>query len=242
MIKFPSWNKAPCPACRSLSSGKVHQCETCGTVFSPVERSARAQSVLMSKLFSLTVLGGAALSAALLSWTFFTAPQHEQLSPRTEWPPAGSADTQVASAYRQFRQTINDARQGCEAASKALDLMIKAIDEGTANVYDGRRAAEYAQRACKAAQSAVGAIASPDLPTRHLGLSRHVIASCQQAMGARHAAAEDIADMLGVDRTMVAIDALEETSLDGERQARECTSGLRLLAGAAGVDLARLRD
>lgn len=234
---------APCPACRMLVGEDQHHCRTCGTVFSAVELRARAQAVMIAQLRSLAILGGVTIAAATLLFVIVSDTSQALPASPAEWPPAGSANKQVTTAYRHFRHAVNDARQGCEAASKALELTIQAINADEASVYEGRRAAEHTQRACRAAHATVSAIPTdPDLPRENQAHARRVIADCQEAMSARQDAASEIASMLSVDRSLITIDALQEASLQGERDARQCSSSLRSLAGLTGVDITRLRD
>lgn len=243
MIRFPRWNMAPCPVCRVLSHGNRHHCRTCGTVFSAVDLRARANAILIAKLVPLTLLASAAIAAAALLLVFLAGARQVALPSPTDWPPPGSANKQVAQAYGQFRQSINDARQGCEAASKALDLMISALEQNQANVYDARRAAEYAQRACLAAEAAVAAIPrGGEMPSQNAALEGRVIDDCQAAMKVRHQTAGEIGSILGANPSSVAIEALVEAAMRGEQNARQCSSGLGALAGATGIDLARLRE
>lgn len=241
MLKKLRWNTIPCPVCRVPSGVKLRQCPFCQTDFTSAAMRKRNDKALNRKI-KVVAFFVATISLALLMIAL-AEPKPGNSQASADWPAPGSASRQVTATYRMFRAQLEDARQGCESASIALDLTVQAMRSGSANHYDGRRRTLYTQRACQAAATSITALTIPDeLPDAARTAAQATIRTCNQAMTARYKAARTAYTVLAGDMQPTTIEAVAQINLAAQSGMLACTDSLNSLAGAAGVDLVRLRS
>lgn len=241
MLRTLRWSIIPCPVCRTQVAIKLRRCPHCQTDFSNAAIQKRQQRSFTKKI---VVAGGfIALIALVLLSTAFSDRRPALPQTSANWPSPGSASQRVTAAYKAFRAQLQDSRQGCESASKAFDLSVQAMRSGNANHFDGRRMALYTERACKTAATSITALNVPEeLPGTATVVAQEAIDTCRQAMETRHKAARTAFIVMEGDLQPTTIEAVAQINLSAQDGLLACSAGLNSVAGAAGVDLGRLRN